>query len=321
MKKILGIVLVLLLATFLVVGVSVAKYPTHQVTIVCPFGVGGASDTFLRALQKPLSKVLGVPVVIVNVAGAGGLKGMIYAARQPADGYTVLEFTPSHVIHSILKRSTYDLFKDFVILGRGEGDLYALVVSPKSKFKTFSQLLSWAEKHPYMLTMGGVSPMGLDDFAVHVFARKFGIKVTFVPFNKGSTAFAALAGGHIRAMLYKLRSLGPKVAAGMVKPLLVMSKKRIPAWKDVPAVTEFGVEYNIGSFRGFAVRKGSPKEAISLLEVSIKEAVNSSEYKAFSEKFIYIPGQGYLPPDKFVKEIEQVRVMFTKVAKELGYLK
>jgi len=276
------------------VTMAFAKFPERPVTLVCPFGVGSASDTFVRALKEPLSKALEVPVVIVNVEGAGGLKGLVYAAQQPADGYTILQFTPSHVIASILKRAEYDIFKDFVVLGRAEDDIYALIVSPKSEFKAFNELLEWAKKNPYALTMGGVSPMGLDEFVTRVFAKKFGINVTFVPFESGSMAFTALMGGHIKAMLYKMESVAPQVASGAVRPLLVMTPQRIndPLWKDVPCVKEFGVEAYIGSFRAFAVRKGMPEEAIKVLETAVRDAVNSPEFQEYVKNSAPYPEVG-----------------------------
>lgn len=324
MKGLKGLVFVfVILMAVGIGGLALAKFPERPVTLVCPFGVGSASDTFVRALKEPLSKALGVPVVIVNVEGAGGLKGLVYAAQQPADGYTILQFTPSHVIASILKRSEYDIFNDFVVLGRAEDDIYALIVSPKSEFSSFKDLLEWAKKNPYALTMGGVSPMGLDEFVTRVFAKKFGINVTFVPFESGSQAFTALMGGHIKAMLYKMESVAPQVASGAVKPLLVMTPERISdtLWKDVPCVKEFGVEAYIGSFRAFAVRKGTPEEAIKVLESAIKDAVNSPEFQEYVKKLGSIPRGGYMGPAEFAKYMEDAKIMFTEIAKEFGYLK
>ncbi|MCS7233745.1 MAG: tripartite tricarboxylate transporter substrate binding protein [Synergistetes bacterium] len=324
MRKLKYVVLALVVVVTLGLwSFAFAKFPERPVTLVCPFGVGSASDTFVRALKEPLSRALGVPVVIVNVEGGGGLKGLVYAAQQPADGYTLFQFTPSHIIASVLKRSEYDLFNDFVVLGRGDDDIYALVVSPKGEFNTFKDLLEWAKKNPYALTMGGVSPMGLDEFVTRVFAKKFGINVTFVPFESGSQAFTALMGGHIKAMLYKMESVAPQVASGAVKPLLVMTPERIndPLWKDVPCVKEFGVEMYIGSFRAFAVRKGAPEEAIKVLEAAIKDAVNSPEFKEYIKKLGSIPRGGYMGPAEFAKYMEDAKVMFTEIAKEFGYLK
>ena len=58
----------------------------RKVTLVCPWGVGGGADGTLRPLQPELEKVLGVPVEIVNVEGAGGANGIDFTCKQPGDG-------------------------------------------------------------------------------------------------------------------------------------------------------------------------------------------------------------------------------------------
>ena len=58
---------------------------------------GGASDTLARVAGQKLSEMWGQPVVVENRAGAGGLVGTAHVARQPADGYTWLFTTASHV--------------------------------------------------------------------------------------------------------------------------------------------------------------------------------------------------------------------------------
>ncbi len=323
MRK-LRVVGVVFMVVVMVMGISVlamAKFPDKKITVVCPFGVGGGSDTFLRAFQKPLSRALGVPVVIVNVSGGGGLKGMIYAAQQPADGYTIFEFTTSHLIASVLHRSKVDIFKNFDILARVQHDTSVLWVSAKSKFKTFKQLLAWAKKNPYRLTIGGTSPMGYDDLRDHLFARDFGIKITFVPFEKGSQAKAAVLGGFIISHMEEPLAIKSLIDAGKGRVLITMSPKRLPMWKNVPAVSEFGVHDYIGVFRAFAIKKGVPADRVAFIEKAITKAVKDPSYVEFTKKTMTNLRPGYMPGKAFVKEMGQEKTMFTKVAKELGYLK
>lgn len=314
----------LTIAVLIVLGAAfpaMAKFPDKKITIVCPFGVGGGSDTFLRAFQKPLSRALGVPVVIVNVAGGGGLKGMIYATQQPADGYTLFEFTTSHLIASVLKRSKVDLFKDFEILARVQHDISVLWVSSKSRFKTFKQLLDWARKNPYKLTIAGTSPMGYDDLRDHLFAKDFGIKITFVPFEKGSQAKAAVLGGFVIAHMEEPLAIKSIIGSGKGRALLVMYKERLPLWKDTPCAAEFGVRDFIGVFRAFAVRKGTPRDRIEVLAKAIEKAVHDPEYVEFTKKTMTNLRPGYLPGPEFLKDLKQQKKMFEKIARELGYLK
>ncbi|MBW1972949.1 MAG: tripartite tricarboxylate transporter substrate binding protein [Deltaproteobacteria bacterium] len=323
-KKIWGIVLgglVIVVSLMLLSAPLFAKFPDKKITIVCPFGVGGGSDTFLRAFQKPLSRALGVPIVIVNVSGGGGLKGMIYASQQPADGYTIFEFTTSHLIASVLKRSKVDLFKDFEIIARVQHDISVLWVSSKGKFQSFKQLLDWAKKHPYRLTIAGTSPMGYDDLRDHLFAKDFGIKITFVPFEKGSQAKAAVLGGFVMAHMEEPLAIKSIIESGKGKALIVMYNKRLPLWKDTPAVNEFGVHDYLGVFRAFSIKKGTPQDKVKIITKAIEKAAHDPEYIEFTKKTMTNLRPGYLPGAQFLNELKEQKKMFEGVAKDLGYLK
>jgi len=319
-----GKVGLMVLAVLLVLSCAIsayAKFPERPVTIVVPFGVGGGADTFARALQGPLSRALGVPVVIVNVEGGGGLKGMIYAAQQPADGYTLFLFTTSHLIASILKRADVDLFKDFEILARLQHDISVLWVSSDSKFKTFKELIDWAKKNPYALTVAGTSPLGFDEFRDRYFAKQFDIKITFVPFESSSQAKTAVLGGFVISHMEEPLAIKGIIDSGKGRVLVVMWKERLPLWPDVPCVKEFGVEDYVGVFRAIAVKKGTPPEAIEVLSKAIEKAVQDPEYIEFNKRTMGDLRPGYLPGPQFLEELKKERVAYEEIAKELGYIK
>jgi tripartite-type tricarboxylate transporter receptor subunit TctC len=59
------------------IGSATAQiYPSRAITIVAPFPAGGPSDVLARILSEPLRAAVGQPVVIENVAGAGGNIGV-----------------------------------------------------------------------------------------------------------------------------------------------------------------------------------------------------------------------------------------------------
>src|SRR5687767_6472181 len=79
-----------------------AQYPNKPIKIVVPLAAGGTGDTLSRAVAEEMSKDLGQPVIIENKPGAGGLVGTELVAAAPADGYTLLAASPSHVINPAL---------------------------------------------------------------------------------------------------------------------------------------------------------------------------------------------------------------------------
>src|SRR5580658_11346091 len=71
-------------------GANAQTYPSRPITIIAPFPPGGPSDAVARILAGPLEAALGQPMVIENVAGAGGTIGVTRVARAEPDGYTLL---------------------------------------------------------------------------------------------------------------------------------------------------------------------------------------------------------------------------------------
>jgi hypothetical protein len=64
-------------------------YPSRPITMVVPFGAGGATDTIGRVVAEGMRASLGHSVAIENVAGASGTIGVGRVARAAPDGYTL----------------------------------------------------------------------------------------------------------------------------------------------------------------------------------------------------------------------------------------
>ncbi len=67
-----------------------AAYPNKPVKVIVPFAPGGFADTAGRKMAQSLTEILGVPVVVENKGGAGGMIGADAVAKSAPDGYTLL---------------------------------------------------------------------------------------------------------------------------------------------------------------------------------------------------------------------------------------
>ena len=74
----------------LVAGAAAQDYPTRQIVVIVPFPAGGSTDIQARLLSEPMRQVLGQPVVVQNVPGAGSTIGTGKAIQSPPDGYTLI---------------------------------------------------------------------------------------------------------------------------------------------------------------------------------------------------------------------------------------
>ena len=90
-------------------------WPNRPLTMVVPFAAGGPVDVLGRLVGQYLGEALGKPVVIENVAGAGGMSGSQRVMQAAPDGYTfVLGSIGTHALNQTLyKRPLYNAATDF----------------------------------------------------------------------------------------------------------------------------------------------------------------------------------------------------------------
>jgi putative tricarboxylic transport membrane protein len=298
-----------------------AAYPDRAIEIIVPFGVGGGSDTAARAVGEGLKPLLKVPLVITNMPGGGATKGMLNVAQQPADGYTVLAVTTSHLIDAVKPKTRANILKDFDPIMRIQWDTSAVFVSAESKFKTLADLIDYGKKNPKMLKFAGTSPGGWSEIQTVGFFKMQGVDATFVPFDSGAEIKAAILGGHIHGAVEELAETLPLVEAGKLRALATIMEKRHPALPNVPCTVELGMNYTHGLMRAWAVRKGTPPDRVKYLHDVIKQALEVPVYQKFVKDNHLDARPGYLGPEETRKYWEDEVKFYTDVLKELGYLK
>src|SRR5262252_7318918 len=108
----------LALVLFACIGAAQAQtYPSRQITLIVPFPPGGSTDVAARIMAERMRPVLGQPLIIENVGGAGGSIAVGRVARAAPDGYTIdIGQWDTHV-GNIIYNLNYDLQKDFEPIG------------------------------------------------------------------------------------------------------------------------------------------------------------------------------------------------------------
>ena len=304
-------------------GAAAQNYPRRPVEMVIPFGVGGASDIFARQYSQIVEKYLGKPLVPVNKGGAGTIEGLLYAFSAPADGYTILEITPSLLIVEAQNKSSVKFRKEFEPILKVQSDVVLFGVAAKSNFKTIDDVLAFAKANPKKLKIGGLSPGGLDDYIANGFARAAGIQWTYVPYKSGSELKAAVLGGELDIYQDKLISFMGLTESGDVRPLVVLNDKRldIPALKDVPSSVEKNVNFTQGSWRAFVVKKGTPEPVKKIIIDAFQKAYDDPAYKALEKKEMTNIVPGYMKAEEFRKSWDVEFEAYSTIFKELGFVK
>ncbi|GAB4235791.1 MAG: tripartite tricarboxylate transporter substrate binding protein [Methyloligellaceae bacterium] len=309
-------------AAILLVGPAQAdKYPSKPITLVAPYGPGGASDLHSRIIAGTAPAYLGQPVLVINKTGAAGVVGSTFVVKSKPDGYTLLSArvgsqagVPAMNPHIPYK------WDDFTFLGLTERNPFVLVVKKDSPYKTFKEFEK-ALKGGAQMSYSSAGVGTLLHLATLVMADKMGVdanKLTHVPYKGGGKARAALVGGHVDFLWQNLSGVIGAIRAGQAVPLAVTTTERFASVPDVPTVKELGypeMETIIG-WSGIFGPPGLPQPVIDKW-VSVLQSLKKD--KVFNK---LIKGLGSIPdirsPAETKKFVKAQYETFRAVVKKLG---
>ena len=224
-------------------GAALADYPAKPVTLVSPYGPGGAADLAARTIAGTAPAYLGQAVLVVNRTGAAGVTGSTTVAKGRPDGYTLLlaRVGSQAAVPAINRKIPYT-WDEFTFLGLLELNPFVLVVNADSPIQSLDDVkaaASGGEKPSYASAGVGTllhvaMVMVLDQFGLPQDAMKH------VPYKGGGKAAAAVVGGHVDMMFQNLSGVIGNIRAGKLRALAVSTPERVAAIPDVPTVAEAG---------------------------------------------------------------------------------
>ncbi len=318
-RHILATVAAATLASALPLGAwAQSDYPTKPIKLIVAFPPGGTSDVMGRMVAEPLAKVLGQPVVVENIGGAGGVVGTERGAKAPADGYTIIQtgVGQNAVAHGLDPNLKYDSVKDFIHLSQVHSGPNVLVVNANQPFKTLRELVAFAKANPGKLDYG-YTHAASGHMAMELFKQTAGVFLTGIPYRGGGPMMTALLGNEIPMMFINQDVALPHIKAGKLRALAVSSAQRNSLYPDVPTVAESGYPgFEALSWSGLSVAKGTPAPIVAKLEAAITEVMSSPAIKQRMESngFV-IPPQGSKHYSAFVGSEMQ---RWTQVIKKAG---
>src|ERR1700716_2262062 len=131
------------------VPASSESYPSRPITMVVPFPPGGSTDVIGRIVAERMRALLGQPVIIENVGGAGGGIGVGRVARAAPDGYTIdIGQWDTHVANGAIYPLTYDLVKDFEPIVPISSNPYLLLARKTMPGEDLKGLIAWLKANP-----------------------------------------------------------------------------------------------------------------------------------------------------------------------------
>ncbi len=279
-------VLLVLASLAAVTTVRAYNYPSRPVKIIVPFGAGGPTDVFVRAIAVELQKSLHQPFVIENRPGAGTTIGTDFVAKATPDGYTLLMASSTQTVNETLyKNKPYQLLRDLIPIAPLEENGLVLVVHPSLPAENLAELLALARAKPGTLNFGSSGPGSNYHMAAELLKNLTGINIVHVPY-KGSTGMRTdILSGQIQMLFDSIPTMAPMVKAGLVRALGTSGTVRSPILPDVPTIAEAGVPgFQFSQWVGFMAPKGTPQPIIDLLHNTITGILSRPDIRQAWEK-------------------------------------
>lgn len=189
------------------------------------------------------------------------------------------------------------------------------MVPTSSPYKTLEEFIEAAKNNPGKLSIGNSGFGNIWHISTSALAVKTGIDVKQIPHDGGAPTVQAALGGHIDAFVASPPEVAQQVEAGELRILAVMADERVKQFPDVPTLKEKNIDLSIGTWRGFAVPKGTPKEAIQALHDAFAKGVETDSFKQFMESKGF--GIKYMNTEQFQKFIEEQKPQFEELAKTI----
>jgi tripartite-type tricarboxylate transporter receptor subunit TctC len=279
----------LALAGAVIISASAAiadDYPSRPVKVIVPFGAGGPTDVYTRAIAEELRKSLHQPFIMENRPGAGTTIGTDVVAKAPPDGYALLMVSGTQTVNETLyAHKPYQLMRDLVPIAPLIDSDLVLVVHPSVPAKTLGELLALARAKPGSLNYGSSGPGSNYHMAGELLKSLTGVDIVHVPYKGSTGARNDILSGQIQILFDSVPTMAPQIKAGMVRALGTSGKVRSPILPDVPTMAEAGVPgFNATLWVGFMAPAGTPKPIVDKLHDEITKILRRPETRQAWEK-------------------------------------
>jgi tripartite-type tricarboxylate transporter receptor subunit TctC len=290
-------------------------WPNRRITVVVPSPPGGPPDLILRAIGPKMQAALGQTLVAENRAGGGGLVGTAHVARQPADGYTWLFTTASHVnIPPFNDNVTYDPVRDFTHVTLAAQNFgQALIVRAGLPAGTLEELVALAKREPGKLTYVNAGNGTASHIPAELLKTMTGTDILSVPYRGVAEGMTDLLAGRVDMFFVGTQIALQHVRSGAVRALGITGARRWSGMPDVPTLQEQGLAgFEVVNWFGLWLPAGAPAPMVGRIHAAVAAAVGDAEVR---RQFDVLGLEGVaMPPDRFAAfVVDQARI-----AQEIG---
>lgn len=261
-------------------AVQAQSFPSKPITIVAPYPPGGATDLYARSLATGLAE-LGQSVVVDNRAGASGMIGAEHAARQPADGHTLLIGASS--MFSVLPlladrmKNVYQQIEPVSLLGFNPS---YVVVPATLPVNTIQELVAYLKANPGKFGYASAGKGTSQHVFMELFKQRMGVDVFPVQYRGSAPMVVDLIAGRTVMAIEQGPAVLPHIKAGKLKALATSTARRTQALPDVPTLAETVLPgFEAVTWFALYAPAGIPKATLATLVAQVGKTMGAAEVR------------------------------------------
>jgi tripartite-type tricarboxylate transporter receptor subunit TctC len=255
-------------------------YPNRPIRLLVPYPAGGTTDLMARALQEPLQRALGQPLVIENKPGASGVLAAREVARGRPDGYTLFFINSGNVAVTpfVVKDAGFDGVKDFAPVALVSAAPLFFVVNGEVPARDVKGFIDWARSQPQPVPYASAGIGSFGHLSSELFAKTAGVKLQHIPYKGQAPTTNAVVAGEVKLLITTASSaMNDFIANGRLRLLGVTSAEPSPLAPNAPTVGATVPGYAAETWFGVITTAGTPPDIVNRLNAALNAALETPD--------------------------------------------
>ena len=270
--KVLRVLAFLFVVAVIAVPAAADNYPSRPIRLIVPYPAGGSTDIMARALQEPMAKILGQPIIIDNRGGAAGTTGANEASRSDPDGYTLLFANngPISIAPLLQKGVDFDPLKSFAPVSLVSTAPLVLVASENVPVKDVAGLIAYASAQSKPMLYASAGPGSLGHLSTERFLNQAGLQMVHVPYRGQAPTTLAIFAAEVDILLTTTSdTLNEHIKTGKVKLLGVSSPTLSPVAPGAAPIANSLKGFSVETWFGILAPAGTPADVVNKLSAAL----------------------------------------------------
>lgn len=258
-------------------SVRAEDWPTRPITMINPFAAGGPNDVLARLFAQRMGELLGQPIIVENIGGAGGMNGADRVAKAAPDGYTFLQGTVGTQAQNqtLFKKPAYNSTTDFESVALMVEAPLVLVARKDLPVNDMKEFVAYAKANKDRMQFASAGTGSAIHLGCALMNMVTSLDIVHVPYKGANPAMQDLMSGRVDYLCDIITTAKAQIDGGTVKPIAILTRQRSPVLPNVPTAIEQGFEVEAYTWNAFFLPKGTPDAIVQKLNWATVETMKT----------------------------------------------